>query len=168
MIIRVEPKEFFMSTVYLIFNREQGEPEDEEVKRYLAERQLAPKREWQTTYEERDCQIWQFGGCYLGKHLDMIAEIQRKYIETEMLAAEIPHLLKEGGDVEIQQATQGLPEAQLQELVGILVKEFHQESAFGVDEAGHVQVTLASAAVQQRFKELVAASSQGQPGELSP
>jgi hypothetical protein len=89
-ILRVEPKEFFMSTVYLIFDRQQPEPEDEEVRRYLAERQLEPKRAFEAPYQERDCLIWQFGGCYLGRHLDMIADIQRRYIEAEMLAHEIP------------------------------------------------------------------------------
>ncbi len=155
MIIRVEPKEFFMHTVYLIFNQERAEPEDQEVKQYLAERALEPKREFQTTYEERDCRVWQFGGCYLGKHLDMIADIQKKYIEAEMLAYEIPRLLKEGSDSEVQQVAGELPEARLQELVGILVKEFHQASSFRADEEGHVKVTLEAVVVQKRFKELL-------------
>ena len=38
MIIRVEPKDFFMSTIFLIFTRAQPDPEDADVKRYLAER----------------------------------------------------------------------------------------------------------------------------------
>lgn len=158
MIIRVEPKEFFMSTVYLIFHQVQPEPEDAEVKRYLAERQLAPKREFMTTYEERDCQIWQFGGCYLGRHLDMVADIQKTYIEAEMLAVEIPRLLRDGSDAEVQQEAKELPDSRFQELVGILVKEFHQDSAFGTDEEGHVKVTLEPAVVQRRFKDLLAAS----------
>ncbi len=158
MIIKVEPKEFFMSTVYLIFNQEQGEPEDEEVKRYLAERQLEPKREFATTYQELPCQVWQFGGCYLGKHLEMIADIQTKYIEAEILAHEIPRLLKEGPDAEAQQAAEGLPDVRLQELVGILVTEYHQESSFGSDEEGHVKVTLEPGIVQRRFKELLTVS----------
>ena len=158
MIIKVEPRDFFMHTVYLIFNQARAEPEDQEVKGYLAERQLEPKRELYTTYEEQDCQVWQFGGCYLGKHLDMIADIQKKYIEAEMLAQEIPRLLKEGPDVEAQQAAGELSEPRLQELVGMLVKELHQASSFGSDEEGHVRVTLEPAVVQKRFQELLAAS----------
>ena len=158
MIIKVEPKEFFMSTVYLIFHQERGEPEDEEVKRYLAERQLEPKREFATTYEEQPCQVWQFGGCYLGNHLQMLAEIQKKYIEAEILADEIPRLLKEGPDAQAQQVAGELSEARLQELVGLLVKEYHQEASFGSDEEGHVKVTLEPAAVQKRFQEILIAT----------
>jgi hypothetical protein len=69
-----------MSTIFLIFNQEQPEPEDDEVKRYLAERALEPKRTFEAPYQERDCLVWQFGGCYLGRHLDMIGDIQKKYL----------------------------------------------------------------------------------------
>ena len=34
MIIRVEPKDFFMSTIFLIFTQGQPDPEDAEVKRF--------------------------------------------------------------------------------------------------------------------------------------
>ena len=155
MMIRVEPKEFFMSTIYLIFDRQHSESEDEEVKLYLTERELEPKRIIETMYQERDCEIWQFGGCYLGKHLDMIAEIQRKYLEEEMLAHEIPRLLKEGADVEVHRAVGELSTPRMQELVHILVKEFHRESSFASDEQGGVKVTLEPAVVQQRFKDLL-------------
>lgn len=155
MIIRVEPKEFFMSTIYLIFDRQRSEPEDEEVKRYLAERQLEPKRTFETTYQERDSQVWQFGGCYLGKHLDVIVDIQRKHLEEEMLAHEIPRLLKEGEDVEVHRAVGELSACRMQELVHMLVEEFHRESSFASDEEGCVKVTLEPTVVQQKFKELL-------------
>jgi hypothetical protein len=155
MIIRVEPKDFFMSTIFLIFIRDQPDPEDEEVKRYLAERALEPKRTIDTVYQERDCLVWQYGGCYLGRHLETIADIQKKYLEEEMLADEIPRLLKEGVDAVVQEAAEQLPDARLQELVGTLVKEFHQQSSFGPDADGNVRVTLEPAAVQGRFRELL-------------
>ena len=155
MIIRVEPKDFFMSTILLIFDREQPDPEDEEVKRYLTERRLEPRRTFETAYQERDCLVWQFGGCYLGGHLHTIASIQRKYLEAEMLAHEMPRLLKESATVEVQEAVDRLPDTRLQELVGTLVKEFHQESSFGPDAEGTVKVMLAPAVVQRRFSELL-------------
>ena len=157
MLIRVEPKEFFMSTVYLIFNRGQAEPEDAEIKEYLAQRELEPKREFDTTYQEQACQVWQFGGCYLGNHLHQIADIQQGYLEAEMLALEIPRLLKQGADAALLQTADALPDARLQELLGLLVREFHRESAFGTDEAGHVKVTLEPGVIQQRFRELLTA-----------
>ena len=155
MIIRVEPKDFFMSTILLIFDREQPDPEDEEVKGYLTERSLEPRRTFETAYQERDCLVWQFGGCYLGGHLNTIADIQRKYLEEEMLAHEMPRLLKASAPVEIQEAVDQLPDARLQELVGSLVKEFHQESAFAPDADGNIHVTLEPAVVQHRFRELL-------------
>jgi hypothetical protein len=159
MIIRVEPKDFFMSTILLLFDQGQPDPEDEEVKRYLAERTLEPKRTFDTTFQERDGVVWQFGGCYLGRHLDAIADIQKKYLEAEMLAEEIPRLLKVDAQAQMQEAVDQLPSARLQELVDTLVKEFHQESAFGPDAEGNVKVTLEPAVVQQRFTELLQAST---------
>ena len=63
MIIRVEPKDFFMSTILLLFDRGHPDPEDEEVKRYLAERALEPKRTFDAASQEQDGVVWQFGGC---------------------------------------------------------------------------------------------------------
>src|ERR671922_1210485 len=115
MIIRVEPKDFFMSTILLIFDQEQPDPEDEEAKRYLAERGLEPKRTFHTDMQGRDYVVWQFGGCYLGRHLDAIADIQKKYLEVEMLADEIPRLLRADAEAEMREAVEQLPEARLEE-----------------------------------------------------
>jgi len=155
MIIRVEPKDFFMSTILLLFDRAHSDPEDEEVKRYLAERDLEPKRTFDNASQEQYGVVWQFGGCYLGRHLDAIADIQKKYLEAEMLADEIPHLLKADAAVEVQEAVDQLPDARFQELVDTLVKEFHQESTFGPDAEGHVKVMLEPAVIQRRFSELL-------------
>jgi hypothetical protein len=155
MIIRVEPKDFFMSTILLLFDQGHPDPEDEEVKRYLAERALEPKRTVDAASQERDGVVWQFGGCYLGRHLDAIADIQKKYLEAEMLADEIPRLLKADTEVEMQEAVDQLPDARRQELVATLVKEFHQESTFGPDAEGNVKVMLEPSVVQRRFRELL-------------
>jgi hypothetical protein len=155
MIIRVEPKDFFMSTILLLFDREHPDPEDQEVKRYLAERGLEPKRTFDTASQEQYSVVWQFGGCYLGRHLDAIADIQKKYLEAEMLADEIPRLLKADTEVEMQEAVDQLPDARRQELVATLVKEFHQESTFGPDAEGNVKIMLEPAVVQRRFRELL-------------
>jgi hypothetical protein len=155
MIIRVEPKDFFMSTIFLIFDREKPDPEDEEAKRYLVERALEPRRTFDAPYQERDCVVWQFGGCYLGGHLNAIADIQQKYLEKEVLAAEIPRLLKADANAELREAAEQLPEATFQALVDALVKEFHQASSFGPDAEGNVKVTLEPTVLQHRFRELL-------------
>src|SRR5262245_52308872 len=120
MIIRVDPKDFFKSTILLLFDREHPDPEDQEVKRYLAERDLQPKRTLDAASQEQYSVIWQFGGCYLGRHLDAIADIQKKYLEAEMLADEIPRLLRADTEVEMQEAVDQLPDARRQELVDTL------------------------------------------------
>ena len=67
----------------------------------------------------------------------------------------ISRLFKEGADAEVQEAADRLPDASLRELIGSLVKEFHQESSFGPDADGNVTVTLEAAVVQRRFQELL-------------
>jgi hypothetical protein len=155
MIIRVEPKDFFMSTILLIFDQQQADPEDEEAKCYLAERGLEPKRTFHTEMQERDYVVWQFGGCYLGRHLDAIADIQKRYLEAEMLADELPRLLKADAEVAVREAIDQLPNTRLEELVDALVKEFHRESSFGPGAEGNLKVILEPAVVQRRFKELL-------------
>jgi hypothetical protein len=155
MIIRVEPKDFFMSTILLLFDQVHPDPEDEEVKRYLVERGLEPRRTFDSASQEQYGVVWQFGGCYLGRHLDAIADIQKRYLEAEMLADEIPRLLKAETEVEMQETVDRLPDATRQVLVDTLVKEFHQDSSFGPDLEGHVKVQLEPALIQRRFKELL-------------
>src|SRR5919106_5760042 len=115
MIIRVEPKDFFMSTILLLFDQARPDPEDEEVKRYLDERHLEPKRTFDTASQEQYGVVWQFGGCYLGRHLDAIADIQKKYLEAEMLADEIPRLLKAEAEEAVQETVDQLPDVRLHE-----------------------------------------------------
>ena len=144
-----------MSTIFLIFMRQRPDPEDEDVKHYLAEHALEPRRAFDTTYEERDCTIWQFGGCYLGQHLHAIADIQKVYLEAEILAHEIARLVKQDGAAELRETAAQLSDDRLQELISCLVKEFHQESAFASDAQGNVVVVLDPMVVRGRFKELL-------------
>jgi hypothetical protein len=149
-----------MSTIFLIFTRQQPDPEDEEVKRYLSEHALEPRRAFDTSYQERDCTVWQFGGCYLGHHLNAISDIQRHYLEAEVLAEEISRLLKDGADIEVRETVEQLPEARLQEVVGALAEEFHRESSFGPDAEGNIKVTLDAGLVQGRFRALLLSHAQ--------
>ena len=41
--IKIEPKEFFMSAVFLAFSTEHPDPEDEAIKAYLDAHALIPK-----------------------------------------------------------------------------------------------------------------------------
>ena len=152
--IRVEPKEFFMYTVYLVFKAEDPEPEDEAVKTYLAEHELEPKRQGKSTVEDQEFDVMIFGGCYLGKHLKVVEDMQRKAVEQEVLSAEIERTLREAEDPATRRAADDTPETLWKELIATLVEEFNQGSAFRSDEEGRLKVTLESGLVQQKFIEM--------------
>ena len=78
MLIRVEPKEWMMSSVLLYFDQSAPDPEDEVVRKYIADNTLVPKREGTTTWNDRDWDVMYFGGCYLGSHLGAIDRIQKE------------------------------------------------------------------------------------------
>ena len=72
MFIKVEPAGFFMYTVQLIFDPDSPDLEDQEVRDYLTDHELEPRYQYQTEVEGRACDVMQFGGCYLGKHLQSV------------------------------------------------------------------------------------------------
>ena len=157
MIVHTEPKDFFMFTVHFIFNREHPDAEDEGVKAYLEEKQLYPKRTSKTEHQGWPADVWSFGGCYLGRHLGAIGEMQRKTVERELVTAQVERVVVEepGGDVTA--LTAGMPEPDLWSLVANLVEEFHQDSSFGLDDKGQLMLTLEDGAVESRVRELVGA-----------
>jgi len=140
MFVQVEPADFFMYTVKLIFDLEKPDSEDQEVRDYLDERELEPRYLSTADLDGRQCQIMQFGGCYLGRHLDHLGQIQRRAVEVEVLTDEIrSHLTSEGASPE-----QTVDEA----LMAALVAEFHEESAFQAAENGELVAVLDSETVK--------------------
>jgi hypothetical protein len=135
--IKVEPAGFFMYTVQLVFDPERPDSEDPEVRDYLAKHKLEPRYQWTAEFEGRQCEWMQFGGCYLGQHLQSIGQIQRQAVEAELLAAEIESHLNslslEGVD---------LTQEQHQAALAALAQEFHQESAFQTNENGELTAAL--------------------------
>ncbi|GIS81481.1 MAG: hypothetical protein CM1200mP15_01130 [Dehalococcoidia bacterium] len=96
MFLKVEPAGFFMYTVQLMFDCAFPTSEDAQVKSYLVEKQLEPRVEWEETIEGRNYQLMQFGGCYLGNHLQEIGNLQRSAVETELIAEVVAQFLDEG------------------------------------------------------------------------
>ena len=141
MFIKVEPAGFFMYTVQFIFDPARPDSEDQEVRDYLTDHELEPRYRYEIEEDGRPCQVLQFGGCYLGRHLQSVGQIQRHAVEVELLTAEveghlsvlqIPQL---GGD-----DSSGVESRR--ETVAALVSELHQESAFQANENGELEVTL--------------------------
>ena len=141
MFIKVEPAGFFMYTVQLIFDPGSPDSEDQEVRDYLADHELEPRYQYEIEEGGRPCEVLQFGGCYLGRHLQTVGQIQRHAVEVELLTAEVeghlaalalPQLADgESGDGELRQET-----------VAELVSELHQESAFQPNDNGELAVAL--------------------------
>ena len=100
MIIRIEPKDWNMHTVLMFFKEEEPHPEDADIRRYLEERHLKPRREYNTELEGEKFEVLTYGGCYLGRHMTALADIQRAVVERELLAEAIPALLAGGPDAE--------------------------------------------------------------------
>ena len=141
MFIKVEPADFFMYTVKLIFDVESPDSEDEDVRNYLEERELTPPSLSKGARDGRACQIMQFGGCYLGRHLDQLGQIQRKAVEVEVLVEEIQrHLADESGCLEL---------AYEESLMAALVDQFHEDSAFQTGENGELVAVLDGNAVKE-------------------
>ena len=114
MFIKVEPAEFFMYRVILVFDLESSNSEDQEVRDYMTEWELEPKYQRVGDFEGSNCEIMQFGGCYLGRHLGKISEIQRSHVEREIIVSEIARLLDDA------EQPVAIPEDRREEITSIL------------------------------------------------
>lgn len=150
MFIQVEPADFFMYRVKLIFDLEQPNSEDQQVRDYLAEHELEPKYRWNDEVEGSRCELMQFGGCYLGKHLERIAQIQRHAVELEVLTAAIQQHLNAPAPGSVT-----LSEGQRQAAIPLLVQEFHQDSSFKAGENGELVAVLDGDAVREAARRLL-------------
>ncbi|PKB64969.1 MAG: hypothetical protein BZY80_01245 [SAR202 cluster bacterium Io17-Chloro-G2] len=149
MFVQVEPAEFFMYRVKLIFDLENPDSEDQEARDYLEEKELEPRYLSNSELDGRQCEIMQFGGCYLGKHLDHLGQIQRRAVEVEVLTEEIRgHLASEGDG-----PAPSIDEA----LMAALVEEFHQDSAFQAAENGELVAVLDADTVRAAARQHAAA-----------
>ena len=153
--IRVEPKDFFMYSVYLAFQKDEAEAEDGAVRAYLEEHELLPKLQGTDTVDGEEFDVKYFGGCYLGRHLGTIEEMQRKAVEREMLAEEIGRVLQESADPTTRDSSDGASGARLKTLIDGLAEEFHEDSSFAADDNGYLNVALEPTVIQQRFLERV-------------
>ena len=153
--IKIEPKEFFMYSVFLAFSKEHPDPEDEAIKAYLDAHELIPKAQGTDRFADQEFDVLYFGGCYLGKHLEVISDMQRQAVEHQLLTVEIERILQATTAPETRRVADTTPAPQLQALIAHLVQEFHQDTSFGANEAGYLRVTLEPAVIEQRFLELV-------------
>ncbi len=150
MYIKVEPAGFFMHTVKLIFDLDCPNSEDGPVREYLVEHELEPRYCWDNELEGNRGEVLQFGGCYLGSHLQGIGQIQRNAVEVELLTAEI--------DRHLDSVLDGQPvltEKGRQAAISALVSEFHQESSFQPNEQGELTAVLEEVEVREAARRVL-------------
>lgn len=150
MLIQVEPADFFMYRVKLIYDLENPDSEDKQVRDYLEQHELEPKFQGNGEFEGRQSELMLFGGCYLGKHLDQIGQIQRHHVEVELLKAEVERHL-DASDASTALSAQERELAAVHDLVG----EFHQESAFQANENGELVAVLDGDNVRTAARQLI-------------
>jgi len=147
MYITVEPAGLMMHTVKLVFDPSEPAPEDQQVRDYLSEHELEPRYHWFAEIdglEGRECEIMQFGGCYLGRNLQNIGLIQRRVVEEELLTVEIERHVASGNLVALASA----PESQRQSIIATLIEEFRVEESFGMNDDNELKATLDLAVLQ--------------------
>jgi triphosphoribosyl-dephospho-CoA synthetase len=143
MYIRVEPAGFSMYTVQMAFDPEDPDSEDQPVRDYLTEHGLEPRHQWTAEFDGRQCQWMQFGGCYLGRHLNEIGQIQRRAVEVELLTAEIENYLDS-----LQSGADAPAGERRRQAVSRLVEEFHRDSSFQLNAGGELTAVLDQAELE--------------------
>ncbi len=111
---------------------------------------MEPKFQGNGEFEGRQSELMLFGGCYLGKHLDQIGQIQRHHVEVELLKAEVERHL-DASDASTALSAQERELAAVDDLVG----EFHQESAFQANENGELVAVLDGDDVRTAARQLI-------------
>jgi len=150
MIIKVEPADFFMYSVVMISNLETPDPEDREIHDYLESQELEPRYQSEGDFEGRHSESIQFGGCYLGRHLGEINQIQQRYVEEELVEYEINrHLGESDNPVD-------LPDDQGEDAIAELMKSFNNGGAFKEMDDGKFSVALDGEAVREAARTLIA------------
>jgi hypothetical protein len=150
MIIKVEPADFFMYSVVMISNLETPDPEDREIHDYLESQELEPRYQSEGDFEGRHSESIQFGGCYLGRHLGEINQIQQRYVEEELVEYEINrHLGESDNPVD-------LPDDQREDAIAELMKSFNNKGAFKEMDDGKFSVALDGEAVREAARTLIA------------
>ena len=144
-----------MYAVFLAFSNEHPDPEDEAIKAYLDAHELIPKAQGTDKIADQEFDVLYFGGCYLGKHLDVIRDMQRQAVEHELLTVEIARILQATTAPETRRVADQTPAPQLQALIATLAQEFHQDTSFGANDEGYLKVVLEPAVIEQRFLALV-------------
>jgi hypothetical protein len=152
MFVRIEPKDFNMYSVFFVFNKQQADPADSEVRAYLQEHALEPKRQWDEVWHGADCNIMYFGGCYIERHMKPIGEMHRRGAQLSLLRRAVDGALNGGRPSKaLTAALAALPKDRLDEVKASLVERLNVDTSFGTDKKGYLAVTVPKATLRREF-----------------
>lgn len=159
--IEVEPADFFMFRVSLLFSRAEPDVEDSWVREYLKESDLEPRRQFETERDGHPIEVLQFGQCYLGSHAYKIRDLHKRGVEIAALRHTLPEML---ADLQADPATSaglgtGAPD---ETTILALVDRVHPEARFAQDKEGRLIVGVDPEVLRTAYREVVAAMA-GQP-----
>ena len=140
-----------MHTVLMFFKEDEPHPEDADIRSYLEERHLEPRRQYNTELAGEKFEVWTYGGCYLGRHMNALADIQRAVVEKELLAEAIPGLLVSGSDANAAALAASKTDTEMVTIVDALTETLHSPDNFGIDDNGELQTTVSADQVQAQF-----------------
>jgi len=136
----------------MFFSQTQPHTEDSEVRQYLTDNNLEPRRQSDVELEGEKFEVLSFGGCYLGaQRMQAIADIQKGFVQRELLAEEIVVILTTGNGTKAHQKAAATMDADLEKAVGLLVEQLNDDSSFETDAEGKMQAVLNAEDVQARF-----------------
>ena len=139
-----------MYAVFLAFSKGHPDPEDEAIKAYLDAHEPIPKAQGSDTFDDQEFDVLYFGGCYLGKHLDVIGDMQRQAVEHQLLTVAIERILQDMTAPETRKGgEEHLPDAGPHRHPG--PRGSTGPLLFGANEAGYPEgVPLEPAVIEQR------------------
>lgn len=157
--IKVEPKDFFMYSVFLAFDKENPDWEDPAVYKYLEDHELIPKALFNDKIEGIDHEVMYFGGCYIGRHLNVVEGIQRDAVRQEMLGQKIAGTVRNGDDPDVRRLADGIPEPELVEIMDEMVQGYNDDSSFTANEEGYLVVNIEPEDIAKKFVEVAGSRS---------
>ena len=71
-VITVAPKE---QRVLMLFDQDGRSPDDEQIREYLQQHDLAPRKQYEETRDATRYDVYYFGHCYLEGHLESLTRM---------------------------------------------------------------------------------------------
>ena len=99
---------------------------------------MSHARQYNTELAGEKFEVWTYGGCYLGRHMNALADIQRGVVEKELLAEAIPELLTSGPDTQAVALVATKSASDMTSIVHALTEMLHTPDNFGIDANGEL------------------------------